>query len=135
MKKLAPALVLMLAGSAAFAQQSTGITLPPSGNNQHSSVTQSIGLVNVTIDYSSPRVVRNGEDRRGKIYGKLVPYGMQKTLGYGTCTQCHWRAGANENTVFTTSHDIKIEGQPLAAGSYGLHMIPGESEWTIIFSK
>ncbi len=135
MKKLIPALVLLLAGTAALAQQSTGITLPPSGDNQRSTVTQAIGLVKVTIDYSSPRVVRNGDDRRGKIYGKLVPYGMQKGLGYGNCTECPWRAGANENTTFTTTNDIKVEGQPLPAGTYGLHMIPGESEWTIIFSK
>src|SRR5262249_21132515 len=78
---------------------------------------------------------RGGEDRRGKIYGTLVPYGMQKTLGYGTCTECPWRAGANENTVFTTSHDIQVEGQTLPAGSYGLHMIPGQDDWTVIFSK
>jgi tetratricopeptide (TPR) repeat protein len=57
-------------------------------------------------------------------------------LGFGTCgDQCPWRAGANENTVFRVSNDVKIEGQPLPAGSYGLHMIPGQDEWTVIFSK
>jgi len=128
-------LAIALTGAVALAEEPTGITLPPDGGNQHATVTQGLGLVTVSIDYHSPRVVRNGDDRRGKIYGKLVPYGMQKTLGYGTCTQCPWRAGANENTIFTTSHDVKIEGQPLPAGSYGLHMIPGETDWTIIFSK
>jgi tetratricopeptide (TPR) repeat protein len=63
-----------------------------------------------------------------------VPYG-QTDLGFGTCTECPWRAGANENTVFTVSHDVKVEGQPLPAGSYGLHMIAGPEEWTVIFSK
>src|ERR1700689_545850 len=28
-----------------------------------------------------------------------------------------------------------VEGKPLAKGVYGLHMIPGETDWTIIFSK
>lgn len=122
---------------AATAGAQTSISLPPDGENQHASVTQYLGLVKVTIDYNCPKVhnPRNGEDRRGKIWGTLVPYGMAKGLGYGTCTECPWRVGANQNTVFSTSHDVKIEGQPLAAGAYGLHMIPGPDEWTIIFSK
>ena len=118
------------------AAQSKGITLPPSGGNQRATVTQGIGLVRVTIDYSSPHVHSPaGEDRHGKIWGKLVPYGMAN-LGFGTCgDQCPWRGGANENTVFTTSNDVQVQGKFLPAGSYGLHFIPGKDEWTIVFSK
>jgi hypothetical protein len=128
------AAVLGFAGSAAA--QSPGVTLPPSGGNQRQTVIQQIGLVRVSVDYSSPHVHSPfGEDRKGKIWGQLVPYGMA-SLGFGTCgDQCPWRGGANENTVFTTSHDIKVEGQPLAAGSYGLHFLPGKEEWTVIFSR
>ncbi|MGZ5433198.1 MAG: DUF2911 domain-containing protein [Thermoanaerobaculia bacterium] len=113
-----------------------GISTPPNGDNQKSSVTQHIGLVKVTIDYSSPDVhAPNGDDRRGKIWGTLVPYGLTN-LGFGSCTECPWRAGANENTVFTVSHDVKINGQPLKAGSYGLHIIPMKDEdWTLVFSN
>ncbi|HYU31808.1 MAG TPA: DUF2911 domain-containing protein, partial [Thermoanaerobaculia bacterium] len=132
-----PALVAacLLAAVPAVAQQ-PGLTLPPDGDNELASVTQGIGLVRVTIQYNSPDVHSpTGEDRRGKIWGGLVPYGMA-SLGFGTCgDQCPWRGGANENTVFTTSHDVKIEGQPLPAGSYGLHFLPGQDEWTVIFSK
>ena len=112
------------------------VTLPPDGKNQKASVSQWIGLVEVNITYNAPKVTApDGTDRTGKIWGQLVPYGMAN-LGFGTCgDQCPWRAGANENTVFRVSHDVKIEGQPLPAGSYGLHMIPGQEEWTIIFSK
>jgi tetratricopeptide (TPR) repeat protein len=112
------------------------VTLPPSGKNQKASVSQWIGLVEVNVTYNAPKVTApDGTDRTGKIWGQLVPYGMAN-LGFGTCgDQCPWRAGANENTVFRVSDDVKIEGQPLAAGSYGLHMIPGQDEWTIIFSK
>jgi tetratricopeptide (TPR) repeat protein len=46
-----------------------------------------------------------------------------------------WRAGANENTTIEFSDPVKIEGKPLPNGTYGLHMIPGVSEWTVIFSK
>jgi hypothetical protein len=132
------ALVALLVASGPAAAQFPGVTLPPDGGNQRATVTQGIGLVRVSIDYSSPHVHSPaGEDRRGKIWGtgELVPYGMA-ALGFGTCgDQCPWRGGANENTVFTTSHDIKVQGQPLPAGSYGLHFLPGRDEWTIIFSK
>ncbi len=116
--------------------QFPGITTPPGGDNQRSVVTQYMGMVAVTIDYNSPDVHSpTGEDRTGKIWGELVPYGMA-SLGFGNCGDaCPWRAGANENTTFTVSHDVEIEGQPLAAGTYGLHMEPGEEEWTVIFSN
>ncbi|MDD5565065.1 MAG: DUF2911 domain-containing protein [Thermoanaerobaculaceae bacterium] len=112
------------------------VTLPPDGKNQKASVSQWIGLVEVDVTYNSPKVTApDGSDRTGKIWGQLVPYGMAN-LGFGTCgDQCPWRAGANENTVFRVSRGVKIEGQPLPAGSYGLHMIPGREEWTVIFSK
>jgi hypothetical protein len=128
---LALALLGVLAAGPAFAQ---GLTLPPSGDNQRAKVVQYIGPVKVSVDYSSPRVVLKGNDRRGKIWGQLVPYGLSD-LGFNDCKSCPWRAGANMNTVFTTSNDVRVEGKPLAAGSYGLHMIPGETEWTVIFSK
>jgi Protein of unknown function (DUF2911) len=110
------------------------ITLPPSGDNPRSTVTQAVGPVMVTIDYSSPRVVRGPNDRKGKIWGELVPWGLTD-LGFNGCSSCPWRAGANENTLFSVTNDVKVQGQPLAAGTYGLHMIPGQEEWTIIFSK
>ena len=110
------------------------VTLPPNGDNPPASVKQSIGPVWVTIDYSSPRVVRGKNDRRGHIWGELVPYGLSD-LGANGCTSCPWRAGANENTTFTVTHDVKVQGKELPAGRYGLHMIPGKEEWTIIFSK
>ena len=119
---------------AAFAQF-PGLTLPPSGNNQKATVVQYIGPVRVSIEYSSPAVHGpDGKDRRGQIWGKLVPYGLS-TSGFGNGKPDPWRAGANENTVFAVSHDVTIEGKTLPAGRYGLHMIPGEDEWTLIFSK
>lgn len=127
------ALVLLFGLSVpVFAAQ--GITFPPSGENPQASVTQAIGPVRVSIDYSSPRVVRGTTDRRGKIWGELVPWGLSD-LGFNGCSSCPWRAGANENTTFTVTHDVKVQGQPLPAGTYGLHMIPGKDEWTVIFSK
>ncbi|HTQ55278.1 MAG TPA: DUF2911 domain-containing protein [Bryobacteraceae bacterium] len=121
--------------SASLFAQAPGLSLPPSGNNQKASVSQFIGPVQITIDYSSPAVHGlNGVDRRGQIWGKLVPYGMTD-LGFDGGKPSPWRGGANENTVFTVSDPVMIEGQALAAGKYGLHFIPGADEWTVIFSK
>jgi hypothetical protein len=85
--------------------------------SQHAQVTQRVGLTDITINYSRPLV------KGRKIWGGLVPYGQV------------WRAGANENTTIKFSDPVTIEGQALPTGIYGLHMIPGGNEWTIIFSK
>lgn len=108
--------------------------LPASGDNQRASVTQQVGPVTVTISYSSPRVVLKGNDRHGKIWGKLVPYGLTE-LDFNDCKSCPWRAGANENTIFTVSDEVKVQGRSLPAGSYGLFAITGPDEWTFVFSK
>jgi tetratricopeptide (TPR) repeat protein len=125
------AAALLAAGRSSYAQS---LTMPPDGDNQRAEVNQQIGLVRASVEYSSPDVHgSNGEDRRGKIWGGLVPWGIHD-LGFNNA-KGPWRAGANENTVFTVSHPVKIQGQPLPAGRYGLHMLAGEREWTIIFSK
>jgi tetratricopeptide (TPR) repeat protein len=58
-----------------------------------------------------------------KIWGGLEPSGKV------------WRAGADENTTFDVTDPVTIEGKALPKGTYGLHMIPGQNEWTVIFSK
>ncbi len=83
----------------------------------------------ITIEYSRPGV------KGRKIWGALVPYGMAPGNQYSRNQPFPWRAGANENTTIEFNKDVLIEGKPLAAGKYGLHMIPSEKEWTIIFSK
>jgi hypothetical protein len=95
--------------------QSVPLDLPR--DSQHAVVVQRIGLTDIKINYHRPIV----KDR--KIWGKLVPYGEV------------WRAGANENTTISFADPVSVEGKALDAGTYGLHMIPGESEWTVIFSK
>lgn len=132
MLRLLPTLAFALP---AVAQMVPGLSVPPSGNNQKASVIQQIGPVRITIDYYSPAVHGpDGKDRRGQIWGKLVPYGLTD-LGFGKGNPAPWRAGANENTVFTVSDDVTIEGRRLAAGRYGLFMIPGPEEWVLVFSK
>lgn len=96
---------------------------------------QTIGLSQVTVKYSRPRLTLNGVDRTDKIWGTQVPFGLTN-LGFGTATKAPWRAGANENTVITFSDDVKIEGKTLPAGKYGFHIIVYEgNKATLIFSK
>ncbi len=98
-------------------------------------VKQTIGFTEVTVNYSRPRVTNNGVDRSGKVWGQLVPYGMAPN-NFGNQKPMPWRAGANENTTVRFTDDVKIEGKPLPAGIYGLHMLIKEGDKaTIIFSK
>ena len=99
----------------AAAAQSSVMDLPR--GSQHAVIVQKIGITNITINYHRPLV------NARKVWGGLVPYGQV------------WRAGANENTTIEFSDPVTIEGKPLAKGLYGLHMLPAENEWTIIFSK
>ena len=129
-------MTLLLVVSIFFQGFSQNITLPPGGGNQKASVSQWMGMVKAKFSYNSPDVTSpTGEDRKGKIWGALVPWGMIN-LGFGSAETSPWRAGANENTVFSISHDVKIEGETLPAGHYGFHIIPQENgDWTLIFSK
>lgn len=108
--------------------------LPPSGGNPRATVTEEVGITSISIKYSRPDV--NG--REGKIYGEAstfpVAYGFTSlNLNTNKNTQ-PWRAGANENTVITFEHDVKVEGKDLKAGTYGLHMAVWPDKATIIFS-
>jgi|SRR6185436_14745651 len=85
--------------------------------SQKALVMQRIGLTDITITYHSPLV------KERKVWGELVPYNEV------------WRAGANENTTISFTTDLMVEGKTITAGTYGLHMIPAENEWTVIFSK
>jgi len=105
-------LIVFLFGSFAIAQD---LELPRV--SQKATVSQRVGLTDVSITYSRPGV-------KGRaIWGGLVPYNEV------------WRTGANEATTISVSDDVKINGQPLPAGNYSLHTIPGKDSWTIIFNK
>ena len=106
------------------------LTTLPSGGNKKASVSERVGLTDVTIHYDRPGV----KGREGKIWGQLIPVGYTD-LGFGTSKAAPWRAGANENTTIEFSNDVKIEGQPLAAGKYGFFVAYDPNECTLIFSK
>jgi len=117
MRKLWFMTLVVLATYCAMAAWAQSALLDIPRDSQHSVLTQRIGITDITINYHRPQV-------KGRtIWGKVVPYGQV------------WRAGANENTTIKFTDAVSIEGKPLDKGIYGLHMIPNENEWTVIFSK
>ncbi len=125
-RKLA-ALCLMLFFTLSISAQ---LTIPPDGGNKKASVSERIGITDVTIHYDRPGV----KGREGKIWNNLVHVGY-KDLGFGTSKAAPWRAGANENTTITFSTDVKVEGKLLKAGTYALFAAMGTGDATLIFSN
>jgi tetratricopeptide (TPR) repeat protein len=139
MDRLTVALALIAgAGLApvAGAQDHSDLAIPPAGNAERAEVSQWIGLVKVSIGYHSPRVhLRGVTDRTGHIWGELVQYGMFDE-GFGPAKATPWRAGANESTTLTVSHDVTLQGKPLKAGTYALFLeLAPTGPWTLIISK
>lgn len=100
-----------------FAENSVAQQLEMPAPSPGSTVMQKVGLVDAKVVYSRPSM-------KGRvIFGDLVPYGEV------------WRTGANASTKVHFSDDVMIDGQKLEGGEYALYTIPGENEWTIIFSK
>jgi len=106
------------------------LTTAPSGGNKKASVSERIGITDVTIHYDRPGV----KGREGKIWGQLVPAGYVDQ-NFGSSKEAPWRAGANECTTVEFSTDVTIEGQPLAKGKYGFFIAYGADECTLIFSR
>ncbi len=108
-------LLALIAQTSPVAAQAFYLTVP--FGSQRASVTQTIGLTNISVTYDRP-----GVDGR-KIWGGLVPYDSV------------WRAGANVNTVLAFTSPVTINGKQLPAGRYGLFMLPTPQQWTVIISK
>lgn len=110
---------------------SAQLTTTPNGGNFAATVTEQVGMTNVTVSYHRPGV----RGREGKIFGTNVAHYGFIDQGFGPSKAAPWRAGANECTSISVSHDVQIEGKTLPAGKYGLFMALAENEVTVIFSK
>jgi len=110
--RLAGALLLAPAALPVSAQTFTTPRPSPAAK-----VTQTVGITEFSVAYSRPGV------RERTIWGGLVPWAQP------------WRTGANEATQFSTSDEVMVEGQKLAAGTYALVTIPTAESWTVVFSK
>jgi hypothetical protein len=117
MKSLFPiaAVTLMLAAPLATQAQ---IRTPAA--SPLSTVTQRVGLTDVTITYSRPSL--KGRAAFGEK-SPLAPLGQR------------WRTGANATTSIKFSDEVTVEGKKVPAGEYGIYTIPGKAEWTVVLSK
>ena len=105
-------IITLFMALATFALEAQITTPQPSPGSK---IEQTIGLTEVAVSYSRPAM-------RGRvIFGDLVPYGKL------------WRTGANLRTTFSTSTDIKVQGQELKKGTYGILSVPNKDSWDVIF--
>ena len=103
-------------GTGAALGQLPPIQLPQA--SPEASVSQKVGLTDITITYHRPAVAKR------TVWGDVVPYGQV------------WRAGANENTTIEFSTPVSIGGKTVPAGTYGLHMLPiDKGAWSVILSS
>lgn len=116
MQKTITFLTLLILFSVTQLTAQSRVTTTPNVS-QKAIVGQTIGLMDAIVTYHRPAV------KGREIMGKMIAYNTP------------WRAGANENTIISFSDKVKIEGKELAAGTYGLHLLPTEGEWTVIFSN
>jgi tetratricopeptide (TPR) repeat protein len=102
----------------------------PNGYTKKASVSEQVGLMQVTITYHRPAV----KGREGKIWGGVIHKGFADQ-GFGNRNLAPWRAGANENTIIEFDHEVKVEGQTLPKGKYAFFIAYDSLESTLIFSK
>jgi len=109
MKKIIFVLAMTIANFVINAQVKTPAPSP------HASLSQTVGLTEVSVDYSRPSA-------KGRtVFGDLVPFGKL------------WRTGANANTTVTFSEDVVIKGTTLKKGKYALFTTPKADMWEVIF--
>jgi tetratricopeptide (TPR) repeat protein len=124
MKVLSQLAITLLALSTTAQNITTPRTPSPAAT-----VSQTIGISTVTVNYSRPSV------KSRAVWGALVPYGWN-VQQFGAGNSAPWRAGANENTVIRFSHPVKLEGQTVPAGDYGLFfVINKDNTGQVILSK
>ena len=131
MKTIATAILLVGVTCSALYAQLDRIPLEPDGGNKRAWIAEQVGLVKIAITYNRPGV----KGREGKIYNTPIAHYGFVDLGHGTSYSVPWRAGANENTTISFSHDVKVEGKDLPAGAYGFFIALGATESALIFSK
>lgn len=111
MKTLRTTLSIALA---AFATVVMGQINTPQSSSA-GSVSATVGLTDVTIDYFRPKMKGRMIFGEGSDY--LQPFGQL------------WRTGANSGSKITFSTDVKVAGNDVKAGTYLIFSTPGKDSW------
>jgi len=115
MKKIISAMAIATFSLGSINMQAQQLKIPAPSPLQ--TVKQNFALGDVTIEYSRPGV-------KGRvIFGDVVPFGKI------------WRTGANATTKVAFSDDVKLEGNDVKAGTYGLYTLPNKDSWDIMLYK
>jgi hypothetical protein len=109
MRKILITATLLLSVAFGFAQVKTPAASPLG------KVQQTVGLTEVSVEYSRPGV------KGRNIFGNLVPFGKL------------WRTGANRNSIISFSTDVVIGGRTLPKGEYSIFAIPKPDVWEVFF--
>jgi len=116
MRRIGTAFFLLLCLTVLFNQSAMAQLEIPAPSPQ-ATITQRVGLTDITVKYSRPSL------RGRKMFGETLPYGQA------------WRAGANSSTIISFKDDVMLQGTKVPAGEYAIYTIPAETEWTVIFNK
>ena len=112
MKNITLTTLLFFISITAFSQTASTYLSPVA--SPQPSVSQNVGMTNISINYSSPGV------KGRKVFGGLVPYNQL------------WRAGANSPTRIKFSTSVIVGEKTLSAGEYAIAVTPrAEDKWTI----
>jgi hypothetical protein len=112
MKNITLTTLLFFISITAFSQTASTYLSPVA--SPQASVSQNVGMTNISINYSSPGV------KGRKVFGGLVPYNQL------------WRAGANSPTRIKFSTSVIVGEKTLSAGEYAIAVTPrAEDKWTI----
>ncbi|MEZ5419850.1 MAG: DUF2911 domain-containing protein [Vicinamibacterales bacterium] len=115
----AAAIAVALAAAAISPQAGAQTAAPPvlPRTNPPATITQRIGVTDVTVKYGRPAM-------KGRaIFGALVPYDQL------------WRTGADEATTLTADTPFTVNGAAVPAGTYALFTIPSRGTWTVILDR
>ena len=116
MKRKGTALTFLMALALLFSQQVMAQLAIPAASPQ-ATVTQRVGLTDITVKYSRPSL------KGRKMFGETLAFGQP------------WRAGANNSTVIEFKDAVTLQGTKVPAGEYAIYTIPTENEWTVVFNK
>lgn len=92
-------------------------TIPFPQPSPTTSISQNFATSKIEISYSRPGV------KGRKVFGDVVPFDK------------FWRTGANSATTINFGEDVKINGNDIKAGKYGLISFPGAAEWILVLTK